>query len=578
MSKKSVCLLIGIVAVIAFAGGFLANRSGGKTGSTGGRTVLYYVDPMHPAYKSDKPGIAPDCGMQLEPVYADGAPGGGVDSHLPPGTVQVTPERQQLIGMKSSLVTRSPAAFTARVLGRVAPDETRVYRINASLQGFVKTISQVTTGSYVKKDEYLASVYSPDLYALINSYIFALNSIDRKNKAATPEEIRRLRNDLGVRNSRNSLINIGMSETQLDEVMKSRYNREVIDIRSTEAGFVVSRNISNGERFERGTEFYRIADLSHVWILADIFESEVSYFKPGVKVQVRLPQQNRNFIARVGSVLPLFDPVTRTMKVRLEVENSGLLLRPEMFVDVELPVTLPSMIAVPKEAILDSGMKKSVFIDLGKGNFEPRQVETGRNLGELVEVTKGLVAGERIVVSGNFLLDSESRLRTASAGIYGKPGRDPVCGMALDEEKAKSAGFTRQFGGKSWYFCSPEDMAKFDKAPQRYTGSNAVAEPMTGAPHEGVVGTKPMVHGTDDGMSGGMKMPAKKSPPFRSAMEMKPGNRRSMPEKDPVNDRSQGMGPYPNAEDDDDPAMRTPDAGLGKEVPSLDSIKVPGQQ
>ena len=499
--KKGFVVTSIVIALVAFLAGYLVSR-GGSTSSTGGRKVLYYVDPMHPAYKSDKPGIAPDCGMQLEPVYADG---GGPDKGsavLPPGAVQIPPERQQLIGISSAVVEKVAVNHTVRVLGRVTPDENRIFRVIASIQGFVKEVSPVTTGSFVKEDQFLASIYSVELWSLINSYIFSLNAIDRQNKLS-PSDIAKLQQNASIRNSRNSLINIGMSETQLEEILTTRSNRETIDIRAVNSGYVLQRNITLGERFERGAEFYRIADLSKVWVMADVFENEAFYFKPGVKCLVRLPHQNLTFTGRVSTVLPLFDPVTRTLKVRLEVDNTGMVLRPDMFVDVELPVNLPPTITVSREALLDSGLKKVVFIDQGKGIFEPRTVETGRNLGDRVEIVTGLMPGEKVVVSGNFLLDSESRLKNAAAGIFGKPGKDPVCGMALDEDRAKAAGLTRQYGGKTWYFCSPEDMAKFDKAPQRYSGPKAVVEPMT------------MEHGA----SGGKMAPHSPSAPGYRAVE-----------------------------------------------------------
>lgn len=473
--KKSFVIIGVVIALVAFLAGYLVSGRGGKP-SAGGRKILYYVDPMHPAYRSDKPGIAPDCGMPLEPVYADGG-GTTPGEALPPGAVKVSPEQQQLIGVRTATVEQGPVTHTVRVLGRVVPDENRVYRINSSLQGYVKEVSPVTTGTFVEKDQYLGAIYSPELYSIINSYIFSLNSIDRQN-VLKPEDIPRLRKDPNVRGTRNSLINLGMSETQLDEILMTRRNKEVVDIRATIAGYVLQRNISLGERFERGTVFYQIADLSRVWVLADIFEKEASYFTPGVRCTVRLPHRNATFTGRVGSVLPLYDPATRTLKVRLEVDNAGMILRPEMFVEVELPVTVPSAIVVPRDAVLDTGLNRTIFIERGNGIFEPRPVETGRYFGDRVEIVRGVKAGEKIVVSGNFLLDSETRFKNAAAGIYGTPGRDPVCGMALDEERARSAGLTRQYGGKSWYFCSPEDMAKFDKTPGRFTGPNAAVEPM----------------------------------------------------------------------------------------------------
>ena len=542
MSKRWTLILVVLVAVAAFLGGYLISGARGKSPSAGGRKVLYYVDPMHPAYKSDKPGIAPDCGMQLEPVYADGAPAAGTDATLPPGAVRITPDRQQLIGVRTATVQKAPLSHTVRVLGRVTPDENRVFRINASIQGFVHSISPVTTGSFVARDQYLASIFSPELYSIINSYIFSLNAIDRQN---TPEMIKTMRKDVNIRNQRNALLNIGMSETQVLEIEQERYNKEVIDIRTTEPGFVLNRNISLGERFDRGTEFYRIADLSKVWILADLFENEVAYFTPGTRCTVRLPGRNLTFPAKVGTVLPLFDPATRTMKVRLEVDNTGMVLRPDMYFDVELPVTLPATMAVPREAVLDSGLKQTVFVDRGNGVFEPRPVQTGRNVGDQVEILMGLVPGEKIVVSGNFLLDSETRLRNTAAGVSGTPGRDPVCGMALDEERSKAAGLTRQFGGKSWYFCSPEDMAKFDKAPQRYTGPKAVPESM------------PMTHG--GASSQPMAMPAGKSGMDAHGQKKDTaGHRRNFPE--PMEEKDETM-------EDEAPAPPPP-------PPSFSSIKV----
>ncbi len=153
--------------------------------------------------------------------------------------------------------------------------------------------------------------------------------------------------DANIENYRNGLRNLGMTDHQLDEIMRTRQGADNIEIRAPEAGFILTRNITLGERFQRGTELYRIADLSHVWILADIFENESQYFRPGIPVKVTHPTQNKTFHARVSDVLPQFDPATRTLKIRLEADNPGYALRPDMFVDVEFPVKLPPAITVP---------------------------------------------------------------------------------------------------------------------------------------------------------------------------------------------------------------------------------------
>jgi RND family efflux transporter MFP subunit len=247
---------------------------------------------------------------------------------------------------------------------------------------------------------------------------------------------------------------------------KTKKLTQDIVISSPASGFVVTRNVSPDQRFEKGAELFRIADLRRVWILLDTYENEARYFRPGQTVQVRY--QGKILPARVSSTLPQFDPTTRTLKVRLEADNPGYLLRPDMFVDVEFPVRMPPAITVPADAVLDSGLKKTVFIDRGNGFFEPRKVETGRYFEDRVEIVKGLMPGERIVISGNFLIDSESRMRAASPGMSGTAGTDPACSMSVDQGKAKTAGLTSDYKGKTYFFCSVECKRQFDAAPRNY--------------------------------------------------------------------------------------------------------------
>ena len=264
---------------------------------------------------------------------------------------------------------------------------------------------------------------------------------------------------------------------------RTRKIPEVIEIRAPIAGFILYRNVSPGLRFDRGTEFFRIADLSRVWILADIFENEASFFKPGMRVKMELPYQKKTLYAQMSHVLPQFDPATRTLKVRLVADNPGYAMRPDMFVNVELPVSGPPAIIVPVDAVLDSGLKKTVFVDRGNGFFEPRQVETGRSLGERVEIARGLMPGEKIVVSGNFLIDSEARMQQAASGITGKIGRDPVCGMNIDEDRARAEGNFLEYRGQTYFFCDPKDRDDFRKEPERYLKSSLAqgGPPMAGS-------------------------------------------------------------------------------------------------
>jgi multidrug efflux pump subunit AcrA (membrane-fusion protein)/YHS domain-containing protein len=208
--------------------------------------------------------------------------------------------------------------------------------------------------------------------------------------------------------------------------------------------------------------------LSRVWILADIFENESEYLRPGRNVKISLPNQGKTFHAKVSDVLPQFDPATRTLKVRLEADNPGYALRPDMFVDIDLPISLPPVISVPADAVLDSGLRKTVFVERETGFFEPREVETGRRIGNRIEIVKGLTPGERIVLSGNFLIDSESRLELAAAGMVGTLSKDPVCGENVSVNKAEKAGRRSSYKGINYYFSSDRCKEQFDSDPERY--------------------------------------------------------------------------------------------------------------
>lgn len=262
-----------------------------------------------------------------------------------------------------------------------------------------------------------------------------------------------------------------MPDSQIEEIGRTRQITFSIRIASPARGLITARNVSPGQRFLKGENLYQIADLSRVWVLADVFENEALYLKPGVKATAYQPHRKLTLPATVSEVPPVFDAATRTLKVRLEADNPELILRPDMFVDVELAVSLPPAVAVPADAVIFSGRRKTVFVQTEEGVFEPRQVETGRRLGDRVEIVSGLAPGERIVDSGNFLIDSESRLQAAAQGIFGATSTDPACGADVDELKARAAGNTSTYQGRTYFFSSRECKEKFDQDPVRYTAA-----------------------------------------------------------------------------------------------------------
>lgn len=338
---------------------------------------------------------------------------------MSPGTVVISRERQQLIGLQVSPVEKTSGTYRLRLFGRVAPDETRLYRLNAGVDGFIREVSAVTTGSQVKKDQWLATFSAPESRSPMQAFLVTLNVLDRQKQSGTETPAQADVANQSTQLAIDRLLNLGMSSVQIEEIRRTREVAVNLKILAPTDGFVLARNVSAGQKFEKGMEWYRIADLKRVWIVADVFENEARYLRPGARAQVSLPSQKKTFPAKVSEVLPQFDAATRTLKVRLEAENPGYALRPEMFADVELPITLSPTIAVPTGAVVDSGLKKTVFVDRGEGFFEPRQVETGWRFGDRVEIVKGLSPGERIVTSGTFLLDSESKMKLAAGGVQG---------------------------------------------------------------------------------------------------------------------------------------------------------------
>ncbi|HSB67905.1 MAG TPA: efflux RND transporter periplasmic adaptor subunit [Candidatus Methylomirabilis sp.] len=503
--KRAVIIAVSLVVVVTafLAGSWYNQRASLKTSAMGARKILHYVDPMHPAYTSDKPGIAPDCGMELVPVYDDGSTGGaegGAASRLP-GTVNISAERQHLVGLKVQLVEKRSVARSLRALGRVAVDDRRVYLINSAAAGWVREISSVTVGSIVQKGQKLATFYSPEFLSSQQAYFYALNALDRFMNQDPPNADQIKLTRANIQQYGDSLRSLGMGESQIEAIGRTRTLTDQIEMTSPTSGIVIARNLYPGQRFDRATEFYKIADLSHVWILVDIYENEAGYFKPGARVPVHSSNLNRTYQATVSDAPPIFESASRTLKLRLEVDNPGQVLRPDMFVHLELLVELPSAITVPVDAVVDSGIQRTVYVDKGNGIFEPRKVETGWRHGDRVEIVKGLTPGERIVVSGTFLIDSESRMRAAAAGISGETDKDPVCGMEVDVGKAKAAGRHSVYNGNIYVFCIEECKHRFDKDPRRYVGEatdkEAVRRPkdLQGVEWQGATVTAPETWG-----------------------------------------------------------------------------------
>lgn len=452
------------IAILAFAAGVWWTR-GGRAAASDDRPAITYACPMHPQYQSAHPGDCGACGMRLEPIRHTSRPEAARPAPAPPaGAVAVSTERQQAIGVRTGVAERASGTRMLRTTGRVVPSENDTYPIIAGVSGWIRQVHHATTGSQVRKDEALASFYSPDFVVVQQSYYSGLETIDHVgNLEIQAFNERRILE--GVERFADSLRNMGVSERQLEDMRDRRKLVQDISVTSPVDGFVLKRSASPGLRFDRGFELYRIADLRRVWILADVYEHQLRFIRRGASALVTTTHENRQLTATISATEPTFDEGTLTLKLRLEAANPGLVLKPGMFVDVEFPIDLPETLAVPADAIVDSGSRKTVFVDQGSGYFEPRQVDTGWRLGDRVEIVRGLMAGERIVISGTFLIDSESRMRAAPRAAA--PAVDPVCGMPVDEERAAADGRVATHAGKTYYFCADDCKRRFIDDPKR---------------------------------------------------------------------------------------------------------------
>ena len=412
----AVCLAAG-----SFAGStWWARRFGVARASADAATV--YTCPMHPDYHSDHPGDCAICGMHLEPDRRGNRAGGDAAAReLPPGAVQVSPERQQAVGIQLGVASRVARTRLLRTTGRVVPDENRTYPIVAGVSGWIRKVETVATGDSVKEHQELASFVAPqpEFDSAQQSYYTALEMLYRAASAQSPSQARSLshgsaRPEDGIERMADGLRNMGVPTSQLRQMAIRRELVQDIRVESPVDGFVLKRNVSSGLRFDRGFEFYRIADLTHVWILADVYRDQLRFIRRGASAGIATAQESHSLRATVSTSEPTFDEATLTLKVRLEAANPHAALKPGMFVDVELPIDLPAAVTVPADAVVDSGLRKTVFVDHGNGNFEPRLVETGWRMDGDVEVTKGLMPGERIAIAGTFLIDSESRMKAAA--------------------------------------------------------------------------------------------------------------------------------------------------------------------
>lgn len=422
--KQSAKIAIGIVAVtiLAAVGGYwIGHRNAGSATSTAaapsgdsakkGRKLLYYRNPMGLPDTSPTPKKDP-MGMDYIPVYEGEDDAESSSSNQ----IKISTEKVQKLGVRAEAASLRKLDKVVRAAGRIEPDERRTFTIAPKFEGFVERLHVSVTGQPVGKGQPLFEVYSPELVSAQREYAIAAQGV-QSLKGGSPEA------QAGMKQLAESsllrLKNWDISEGQIKALAKSGSARRTMTYLSPVNGIVTEKKAIQGMRFMPGEMLYQVADLSSVWVIADVFEQDIGLVKPGVKAKVKInAYPDKVFEGKISYVYPTLKADTRTVQVRIELPNPGLLLKPAMYAQVELPVGAnKEVLAIPDSAVIDSGTRRIVLVQLKEGRFEPREIKTGARSDNYVEVLEGLKEGEPVVVAANFLIDAESNLKSVIGGM-----------------------------------------------------------------------------------------------------------------------------------------------------------------
>lgn len=458
MNRSAVFLILAALIVGLASGYWLAGfREGSEPSTPAEKRALYYRHPMNPSVTSPVPA-KDEMGMDYVPVYEDQAPETGqAEPHpsaetpkkrrilhyrnpmgLPdtspvpkkdsmgmdyipvyadeetPGEaniVKISPDKVQKLGVRTAAVEQRDLVRTVRAVGLIEADERRLHTMALKFDAYIEKLHVNATGQSVKKGQPLFELYSPDLVSAQNDYLIAKNSRSALKNAAphSQAEMESL-----VQSSLERLRYWGVSEAEIRQLEREEIVRRNLVIRSPVSGVVMEKMAIAGMRAMAGDTLFKIADLSSVWIIAEVFEQELGLISSGQAVRVGLDAYpGRTFDGKVTFVYPTLNPETRTARVRIELPNPKGLLKPMMYAHVELAGTVRPALAIPESSVLEGGKRPRVLVDRGEGRFEPRLVRLGTRGDEWVEVLEGLKAGENVVISANFLIDAESNLKSA---------------------------------------------------------------------------------------------------------------------------------------------------------------------
>lgn len=412
-TKNTLHALALFSVIMAITGLMGCNRKSiEKSSSDASQKIAYYRDPMHPWITSDKPGDSPDCGMAMVPVYEGDAAA---------NEIRIDPTVIQNMGIQTEVVGKRDLETTIRTNGVIQPDETKLYIVNARVMGYAEKLLVNFKGQFVSKNQTLLELYSPDLVSTQEEYLQALRYDQGEGAGSGSHDL--------VESSRRRLLNWGIPESAIQALEKKGHVSNTLPIISPVSGVVLDKMVVEGQNITPGMELYKIADLSKVWVVASLYQRDLPLVKLGSQVDVQLSYMSgKTFQGQVTFVSPVLDEQSKTAEVRIEIPNTPQMdLKPEMYATVQIhSPPLKNIIAVPEQAIIRSGKRNIAVVAVESGYFEAREVRLGISANGYVQILDGLHEGEKLVISSQFLIDSESNLRAAIQQMQAVPMQDSM--------------------------------------------------------------------------------------------------------------------------------------------------------
>lgn len=444
-ASQDFTLTVGSVGLGVGAGSAMpaASASGAAPGA-----IDHYTCSMHPSVKQKGPGKCPICGMDLIPVTKE---------QQEQGVVMIDEARRQLIGVRTAPVTSGPMKSAFRAVGHVGYDESALADVNLKVRGWITRLYVNQTGQRVGRGQTLFDLYSPELYNAQQDFLLAIAGAAGSDGGSRVEGL--------AKAARQRLRLLGMNDGQIDAIAKSGAAMESVAFAATASGFVIEKDVVEGASVEPGMRLYRIAALSKVWVEAEVYEADLANVRVGQLAVVTLDYlQGRSYDGKISYVYPYLDPKTRTGRVRIELANKDLELRPGMYANVALSADLGTRVQVPAAAVVYTGPRRLVFVDLGQGRFEPKEVQVGVEADGMYEVLAGLKAGDMVATSGVFLIAAEARISTAAKYWESAP-EDGGAAMPMPSATSAAPAMPTTTSGGAMPMPPPKRLAKPAPSP-----------------------------------------------------------------------------------------------------------------